>query len=120
MTHDAIIEVVRAHKERKQLQRMVDYGWKDCVVTLETLLRHSVEGCFFRLKPTPVRVPLTVADLPPVCWIKEEENESMFLVTRRWSSGLVAGGRSFDIAALRNDEWSSDLVTWHPFWKEGV
>ena len=57
MTHDEIIEVLKAHQDRKQLQLRHKGTWVDCMSNPELLsvLSDLSKGDTFRVKPEPRR-----------------------------------------------------------------
>lgn len=79
------------------------------------------KSAFYRIKPTPKRVPLEMGDFPPVCWLRETVRPNHNSLAGYYTPTAVNCRFWGDISYsdLSNAyEYSSDRVNWKPCWKE--
>ena len=64
MTHDEINAVIQAHKERKEIQYMLDEDWVDeeTNTPIRAILSCISRGYMYRIKPEPKVIPWTMHD----------------------------------------------------------
>ena len=118
---EALKEVMRRWLNGEPRQMFTD-RWADCDPN-DTCWSPTVE---YRIKPSKnQRVPLTPADIPPVCWLRTHTDFS-----RAYLVGLVARLEvaitdysrnervSYDRLFENHWEYSSDRVNWRPCYKE--
>lgn len=118
-TPQEMIEVLQAFidgkviqsKLCKELSKSVD--WAD---TSNPVWRWDVYN--YRIKPEPKLVPLTINDIPPICWIRVKGDCNRFehLVTSCCITYISFNGGKTTWRELfeRSFEYSSDRKTWLP------
>lgn len=125
MNYDYALKIIKAAQEGKKIQcRAHGTNWFICDIS-RVRLESLNNPLTYRIKPELKRVPVEVKDLPPVCHIRFRENsgEIYFLYKRHTALNV------FWICGNSNSEWtvkslppeaeySSDLITWHKFYKE--
>lgn len=79
----------------------------------------------YRVKPAPVRVPLTADDIPPVCWVKADHVVAgaallVHTVYRNGVSTYTTGTLLFNEMFRDNWQYSTDRKTWLPCSKEAT
>ena len=131
MNYDYASRIIKAAQEGKALQRFIYHpsnGWKD----ITDIRCWSIEGLnnpeLIRIKPELKRVPVEVKDLPAICHIRFAGDISVefyqvtarnLAVSRIWLSYPGKGSLEWHIKELPKEaEYSSDLITWHKFFKE--
>ncbi len=77
MTHEQIIEVVRAHKEGKEIEYLSHHGnWLPCYERTT----FNFADIKFRIKPTPKLRPMRAEEFPPVWWFNQNSESGWHLV----------------------------------------
>lgn len=82
---DYKISVMQAYKDGKKIQCRGGDGWITIDKPSWNWNMHE-----YRIAPGKNKVPMTAEDFPPVFWVRETKNESWWLVTRIYDSGLWA------------------------------
>lgn len=79
----------------------------------------------YRIKPNKKKVPLASSDFPAVCWLRanhrERTHHAVVAIGDRFMRIILSGGPCdifFNDLRVDNWQYSSDLVNWHPCWKE--
>jgi len=121
MTTEQMIEVMTAFTKGVAIEVLRSNGsWEQTACPI-----WNWSHCKYRIKPSKKLVPLTPADIPPVCWLRTHTDFS-----RAYLVGLVAQLEvaitdysrnervSYDRLFETHWEYSSDRVNWRPCCKE--
>ena len=76
----------------------------------------------YRVRPVPKLIPLSREDIPPVCWIRSPNKDSMWLVTHTGTESVSYNFNSATYKWLFEEGYqhSTDRKNWRPCSKESV
>lgn len=120
MTHDEMIAVIRAHKERKMLQIRPANSSTDWV-DLHVCPSWNFDEWEYRIEPTPKKRLIQVEELPALLHVRFRDEPAAIICSARdpkrqiiWLS-CATTAKGIDELASEKAEWSADLKTWHSF-----